>query len=188
MCQQSLDVLESSTAQRCLNTLSCQADDCEITQVCNTPGDINSECLTVSEKILDCLKNGTYLLQKSLYLFPTAVTTRHSSTSIDPFDDFIAGSNASYHTVPSGYRRNLEQIPDKILSDRFITLLNTYWQFRTWDTQVTRSELFYKPESPGNRTPNIPESWMKATESILSHQVPVYRAGVSSNRYHNFTY
>lgn len=158
--------------------IDCQSSDCEVTQVRNAPSDINSKCVTGSEKKLGCLNKETYIMRTFLSFFPLAVASGYSSESVNPFDDFIAGSNDTYRTIPSDYKRDIEQIPDKMISDRLTTLLNTYWQAGTWGTQIARSAPFDKPEFPGNTISDQPESWINATEAVFSRQVPVYSADV----------
>ena len=158
--------------------VDCQAGDCEVTQVRNAPSDPNSLCFTGSGYILDCLKKGTYALHTFLSFFPTAVSAGYSSRVINPFDDFIAGSNVTYRTNPTDYKRILSQIPDKRVSDRLTTFLNTYWQAGAWGTQVTRASLFDRPEYPWNGSSVAPEGFINVTEAVFSHHVPVYRADV----------
>src|SRR5690242_466680 len=158
--------------------VECEARDCEVTQLRNIQSAPNSKCLKGSELILDCLKKGTTLLHAFLRFFPTAVSSGSLSIANKPFDDFIAGSNVPYRTNPTEYRRDLGQIPDKMISDRLTTLLNTYWQVGAWGTQVTTSGLFDTPEYPWNGSSAAPERFFNTTEAIFTEEVPIYKANV----------
>lgn len=160
--------------------IDCEEDTCEVTQVRNIPSDPESQCRATSGYILDCLTKASHMLQHFLRFFPTAVSAGYSSAVLNPFDDYIAGSNETYRTSPTDHKRILDNIPDRMISDRLTTLLNTYWQAGSWGTQVTRANLYNQPEYPWNGTADstAPERFINATEAVFSHQIPVYRADI----------
>lgn len=158
--------------------VDCQADACEVVQVRNVPDEPASKCTSTSGYILDCLTQGSYMVQMFLRFFPTVVSAGYSSGALNPFDDWIAGSNKTYRTNPTDSDRTIGNIPDKRISDRLTALLNTYWQAGSWGTQVTGADLFSKPEYPWNGSSTAPERFMNTTQAVFSERIPVYKADV----------
>ncbi|KAH6616836.1 hypothetical protein C7974DRAFT_366495 [Boeremia exigua] len=158
--------------------VECQSGDCEVTQVRSSPSAPNSVCHTGLETTLACLEKGTIGLHKFLNYFPKAVSVGSLATSMNPYDDFIGGANVTYRNSRTDYTRDLRQIPDKTISDRLTTVLNTYWQAGAWGLQVMRAGLFDLPVYPWNGSENEPERFVNVTEATFTSQVVVYRANV----------
>ncbi|KAJ4379233.1 hypothetical protein N0V86_005278 [Didymella sp. IMI 355093] len=166
--------------------IECQSDACSVTRlrrIRDDPFDPWDEaCDRGSGAKLKCLTLGTQTLFKFFMYFPSAVASYFST--VNPFDDWIAGSNQTYRSLPGDYDRDLRNISDQMVSDRLTTVLNTYWQAGSWGTQVTRAGSFEIPEYPyfgplyGVSQSIAPDRWINATETTFKTQVPVYVADV----------
>jgi hypothetical protein len=134
---------------------------------------------------IGCWSFGTAALYELAIWLPRALGSLYDG--INPFDDWIAGSNVTYRG-PVDQRndtvRFADNISDGVISERLTIILNTYYQASAWGPQITRAGLFelpqthFKDEERNPYSAFTPEQWINATEAVVSRLVPVYKANI----------
>ncbi|KAJ4310426.1 hypothetical protein N0V94_008453 [Neodidymelliopsis sp. IMI 364377] len=139
---------------------------------------LGSHCTVSTRQNQACLTTATWALETFFNQLTTALGDTFASTNMNPFDDWIAGSNETYRTTTHDYARNLSSISDEMISDRLTVILNTYFQAGSWGPQITRAGLLDTPVYPYIGPDFAPERWLSTTNATFSRQVPVYKADV----------
>jgi hypothetical protein len=165
----------------------CNGGDCVATQLRYVPGPSVSTLATSCASVyrIGCWSLSTMALYELVHWLPDALGSSYSG--INPFDDWIAGSNITYRGPVNPGKdkvRLAENIFDGVISERLTTIINTFYQATAWGPQITRAGLFEVPqivfEDKEHDTISAftPEQWVNTTEAVLSRVVPVYKADI----------
>jgi hypothetical protein len=128
--------------------VTCQAGDCKITKLRKAPNFDEGDCVMYYARNAGCLTKGNQAVSGLIKYLPTVTTQAFAAAVVNPYDEFIAGNDVPYRTLPDEYPRNRSGISNKMISERLTVMLNSYWHAGTWGSQITTGNLSSKPEPP----------------------------------------
>lgn len=165
----------------------CHGGECIATQLRYVPAPPISTLAVSCDSVykIGCWSFGTTALYQLVHYLPQGLVS--SFSGINPFDDWIAGSNITYRGPVNPRKdkvRFVGNVSDGVISERLTTIINTFYQATAWGPQITRAGLFEVPqivfEDKEHDTISAftPEQWVNTTEAVLSRAVPVYKADI----------